>query len=247
MAVVYKEIPEGELITSTGIAASFDAIKVEVNDLDETSVDKNTLHREHLPSASLSARTTGISGSDHTYTDTAFPYPGWNTTAGWATIGLEVPVASLFLSRAKTAGILVLANINVKRITGVHGGVTAFHPSWMAVFALQYRAGGVWKHLARTERYVEMDTGDDDDFITDTPLTNTATYTTQLLGKDVSIRTLITDADNPSGMSVDSVRLMVSVLAQYAGNAASVGTYETTVTLRQGNISAIALQGEEIV
>ena len=68
MAVNYVEIAEGQLVSSSVANASFEAVRTEVNDLDETSIEKNTLHREHLPSAVLSARTTGISGSDHTYT-----------------------------------------------------------------------------------------------------------------------------------------------------------------------------------
>ena len=243
MAVNYVEIAEGQLVSSSVANASFEAVRTEVNDLDETSIEKNTLHREHLPSAVLSAHTTGISGSDHTYTATSYPYPGWNTASGWATTGLQTPVESLSLSRSKTAGILVLANINVKDITGIYKGAVAYHPSWMAVVAVQFRAGGAWRHVARTERYVEMDTGDDNDLLTSTPKT-TAKFATDILGKDISIRTLITDADNPSGMSVDAVRLVVAVKIQYIASPPS--SFQTTVTLRQGNISAIALQGGEI-
>ena len=243
MAVNYIEIAEGQVVSASVANASLEAVRTEVNDLDETSIEKNTLHREHLPSTVLSAHTTGISGTDHTYTASAYPYPGWNTVSGWATTGLDTQVQSLFLSREKTAGILVLANINVKDISGIYSGATAYHPSWMAVFAIQFRAGGAWRHVARTERYVEMDTGDDNDFLNSTPKT-AVKYATDLLGKDVAIRTLIKESDNPSGMSVDAVRLVVAVKIPYAATPSS--SFETTVTLRQGNISAIALQAGEI-
>lgn len=243
MAVNYVEIEEGQVVSASVANASLEAVRTEVNDLDETSIEKNTLHREHLPSTVLSAHTTGISGTDHTYTASAYAYPGWNTVSGWATTGLDTQVESLFLSREKTAGILVLANINVKDISGIYSGATAYHPSWMAVFAIQFRAGGAWRHVARTERYVEMDTGDDNDFLNSTPKT-ASKYATDLLGKDVAIRTLIKEADNPSGMSVDAVRLVVAVKIPYAATPSS--SFETTVTLRQGNISAIALQAGEI-
>ena len=248
MAVNYIEIAEGQVVSASVANASLEAVRTEVNDLDETSIEKNTLHREHLPSTVLSAHTTGISGTDHTYTASAYPYPGWNTVSGWATTGLDTQVQSLFLSREKTAGILVLANINVKDISGIWGisaasSTTAYHPSWMAVFAIQFRAGGAWRHVARTERYVEMDTGDDNDFLNSTPKT-AVKYATDLLGKDVAIRTLIKESDNPSGMSVDAVRLVVAVKIPYLASPSSIR--ETTVTLRQGNISAIALQAGEI-
>ena len=242
MPVDYTEIAEGALITAAGVTDSFQAIRTEVNSLDEEAIEKNTLHIEHLPSAVLSAGTTGRSGSDITRSDIFDRYPGWNSVSGWGSTGLETTVQNIQLSRAKTAGILVLANMNLKKIDAVFSGTTAWHPNYMAAFAIQFRSGGTWVHLARTERYLDMDTGDDNDFLAPTPLTNTK-YTTQLTGKDVAIRTLIRNADNPSGGLVDGVRLVASIHS--TGYSATATSY-CNIVLRQGNISAIALQGEEI-
>ena len=241
MPVDFTEIEEGALITAAGVSDSFQNIRTEINNLDSSATEKNTLHREHLPSAALSAGTTGRHGSDITRSDVLDPYPGWNVVSGWGSTGLEATVQNIQLSRAKTAGILVLANMNLKKIDAVFGGATAWHPNYMAVFAIQFRSGGAWVHLARTERYLDMDTGDDNDFTTATPQT-ASKYTTQLTGKDVAIRTFIRNADNPSGGLVDRVRLVASIQSAMTATTTSY----CNIVLRQGNISAIAIQGEEI-
>ena len=240
MPVDYTEIKEGALISAAGLTDSLDKIKAEVNDLDEASIEKKTLHRKHLPSPVLSAGTAGRSGSDITLTDLADRYPGWNVVSGWNSL-IETTVNGISLGRAKTAGILVLANINVKEISAVFGGVTVWHPSYIGVFAIQYKSGGSWQHLPRSERYVDMDTGDDNDFNSYVPLTNSK-YTTQITGKDVAIRTLIRDADNASGGTITAVRLVGSVLSFFSPTP----TQYCNVVVRQGNISAIAIQGKEI-
>ena len=242
MPVDYTEIPEGELISAAGVSASFNAIRDEVNALDETSVDKNTLHKAHLPSAVLAAATTGRSGSDLTRSSALDPYPGWNVVSGWGSTGLEASFSNIQLSREKTAGILVLANMNVKKIEAVFSGSAAWHPSYMVAFAIQFRSGGAWKHLARTERYVDMDTGKDDAFTLSTPLTTSAVYATELTGKDVAIRTFIRNEDNASGMEIDKARLVVSLHSPIS----TTSTSYSQVILRQGNISAIAIQGKAI-
>tara|TARA_R100001594_G_scaffold64800_1_gene99139 strand:- start:3106 stop:3831 length:726 start_codon:yes stop_codon:yes gene_type:complete len=240
MAIDYTEIAEGAQISSATTTSSFDKIKEELNDLDEASIEKKTLHRKHLPSPALSAGTAGRFGSDITLTDLADRYPGWNVVSGWNSI-VETTVSSIDLSRTKTAGILVLANINVKEISAVFGGSTAWHPSYIGVFAIQYKSGGSWQHLPRSERYVDMDTGDDNDFNSYVPLT-ASKYTTQLTGKDVAIRTMLRNADNTTGGTITAVRLVGSVLSFFSPTT----TQYCNVVVRQGNISAIAIQGEEI-
>jgi len=242
MAVDYNELEEGAALSAAAVSDSFQAVRAEINNLDETSVEKSTLTRSHLPSPVLAAATTGRSGSDIVRSSAFHEYPGWNTVSGWGSTGLEASFTSVQLSRAKTAGILVLANMNVKRIDAVFSGSAAWHPSYMVAFAIQFRSGGTWTHLARTERYVDMDTGDDDNFTTATPLTIAATYETEITGKDVAIRTFIKEADNSSGMTIDKVRLVVSLHAHVATTSSAY----SQVVLRQGNISAIAVQGEEI-
>ena len=242
MPVVYNEIPEGESISAPGVSASFDAIKDEVNALDEASVDKNTLHNAHLPSPSLAAATTGRSGSDITISSALNAYPGWNVVSGWGSTGLEASFDNIQLSRAKTEGILVLANMNVKKIEAVYLANAAWHPAYLVVFAIQFRSGGTWTHLARTERYVDMDTGRDNSFVLPTPLTVAAVYGTELTGKDVAIRTFIKNEDNASGMQIDKVRLVVSLHSHIP----TTGTDYSQVILRQGNISAVAIQAEAI-
>tara|TARA_R110002167_G_scaffold265011_1_gene471687 strand:- start:1061 stop:1792 length:732 start_codon:yes stop_codon:yes gene_type:complete len=242
MPVVYNEIPEGESISAPGVSASFDAIKDEVNALDEASVDKNTLHNAHLPSPSLAAATTGRSGSDITISSALNAYPGWNVVSGWGSTGLEASFDNIQLSRAKTAGILVLANMSVKKIEAVYLANAAWHPAYLVVFAIQFRSGGTWTHLARTERYVDMDTGRDNSFVLPTPLTVAAVYGTELTGKDVAIRTFIKNEDNASGMQIDKVRLVVSLHSHIP----TTGTDYSQVILRQGNISAVAIQAEAI-
>tara|TARA_R100000900_G_scaffold4460_2_gene5519 strand:+ start:101 stop:829 length:729 start_codon:yes stop_codon:yes gene_type:complete len=241
MPIDYTEIREGDSITAAGLTDSLDKIKAEINDLDEASVEKKTLHRKHLPSPVLRARTAGRSGSDLTIRDTSDRYPGWNVVSGWNSL-IETTFNGVFLSRSKTAGILVLANINVKEISAFYGGVAAWHPSYIGVFAIQYKSDGAWRHLPRSERYVDMDTGDDDAFNTHVPKFTASTYTTQITGKDVAIRTLIRNADNTSGMSITAVRLVGSVLSFFTPTT----TEYCNVVVRQGNISAIAIQGEEI-
>ena len=242
MPVDYTEIGEGDLISAATVSSSFQKVRAEVNDLDETSIEKNTLTRSHLPSPVLAAATTGRSGSDITRSSVFYTYPGWNTVSGWGSTGLEASFTSVQLSREKTAGILVLANMNVKKIEAVFAGNPAWHPAYMVAFAIQFRSGGVWRHIARTERYVDMDTGDDDNFTTPTPLTTAGTYETDLTGKDVAIRTFIKEADNASGLTIDKVRLVVSLHS----HTTTTGTSYSQVVLRQGNISAITIQGEEI-
>jgi len=242
MPVNYSEIEEGALISAATVSDSFQNIRTEVNNLDESSVEKGSLTRNHLPSPVLAAATTGRSGSDITRSSVFDSYPGWNTVSGWGSTGLEATFTSVQLSREKTAGILVLANMNVKKIEAVFAGAPAWHPAYMVAFAIQFRSGGAWRHLARTERYVDMDTGDDDNFTTNVPSNTAGTYGTDLTGKDVALRTFITEADNSSGMTIDKVRLVVSLHSHIT----TTGTSYSQVILRQGNISAITIQGEEI-
>ena len=263
MPVDYTELEEGASISSAGITSSFDNIRAEVNDLDEASVEKRTLHGEHLPSTVVDTCSNELSGTDYFVSDGnkkigaaaslssgAFEkrYPGWNSVGGWAVvISASFPTVGVTLGTptvpADMLGVLILANVNIKHIDAMYGGVDpAYHPSYLAVLAIQvYDSGsGAWIHIPRTERYVDMDTMDDDDFTTTTPKT-ASSYAPDITGKDVAIRTFV-KAQDAEGATITQVRLVISV----GSYRVPTTTRGCSVIHRQANISAMALQAEEI-
>ena len=58
----------------------------------------------------------------------------------------------------------------------------------------------------------------------------------------MAIRTFIRNEDNASGMEIDKARLVVSLHS----HVSTTSTSYSQVILRQGNISAIAIQGKAI-
>ena len=220
MPVDYTELEEGASISSAGITSSFDNIRAEVNDLDEASVEKRTLHGEHLPSTVVDTCSNELSGTDYFVSDGnkkigaaaslssgAFEkrYPGWNSVGGWAVvISASFPTVGVTLGTptvpADMLGVLILANVNIKHIDAMYG----------------------------------------DDFTTTTPKT-ASSYAPDITGKDVAIRTFV-KAQDAEGATITQVRLVISV----GSYRVPTTTRGCSVIHRQANISAMALQAEEI-
>jgi hypothetical protein len=260
MPIDYKEIDEGALISASGTESSLEKIRTELNDLDEESIEKHTLHDAHLPSTVVATGSNEQSGDSceqfaasgvnvFGYALSAglagYPfhdYPGWNTVSGWATVINSSLSENVDLEQSKTLGVLILANVNIKHIQAEYSvGTRSVHPSHMAALAIQVQVDdgyGVtsWVHIPRTERYVDLDTTDDNDF-TDYVPKHLGSYDVDLTGKDVAIRTFVKQSDINPNRYITAVRLVASALANHG---------DTNVTWRQANISAIGLQAQEI-
>ncbi len=234
----WTRLTETTIINAASLNSRFDAVRNEMNALEDVCVQPRALHRTHLPTTVLSkGRAEIISPISHTYTNVAEPYPGYGLSAGWKVIntngslGTGTPL-SITLSSAvnlsqqtRFGGILVLANVHAIAFTGA--GVTVGTYQASAMFAIQYQISGTWYTLGRSERFLSAETNADG--------------TSQLaLFKDVPIRTYIKYADvaGKGNETVTDIRMVTSIN--------NVTAPLKTLALRQGQITAIAIRAGTI-
>lgn len=233
----WERLKEGDPFTGDSLGVRLDYIQNRLNNLPSISVERKALSHEHIPSTIFSTVHAVLDSSTaHTYDDNSEPYPGWNTMLGWRTINTDGSLATgkalrvIFPSLVDTANpsyrVLILANVNLLKIEELTSGVVS--EKYYALFAIHVRDEfGTWHHIARTERYVNSEWW-----------INSETYEEHQLAvwKDVPIRCLILPSDGLG--KIEEVRMVVSVVDTTAAHASQL----VQVTLREGNLTALAFQ-----
>jgi hypothetical protein len=235
----WERIKEGELFTGDSLATRLAYAQTRINDLPSISVERASLSREHIPSVVIATAYASIDpGTSHTYNSIQDLYPGWNTPVGWTVINTDGSVGSGaklqadFASDMDTSNpslrVLVLANVNITEIEELITPVMS--AGFVAVFALQVQRSGFtsWEHIARSERFVNSE------FWVD--YSSGGTEYQLKMWKDVPIRCLILPSDGFG--EIRKVRMVVSVV----NTRATYATELVQVSLKQGNLSAIAFQ-----
>ena len=235
MAYDWTRLTESTLLTADSLNDRFADVRNELNALESLAPMPRGLHREHLPSAVLAkGRAAIVSGTNHTYTSTSEPYPGYGIAgAGWRVIntngsaGTGTALSITFSSPIDLSdtdlygGILILANAHM--VTMVDGATIGLFGA-QAMFALQFQISGTWYMVNRSERFASADT-------------NEARSSQLAVFKDIPIRTYLTSADvaGKGDEQVTAVRMVVSINKQPLAGA-------VTLSLRQGAITALALR-----
>lgn len=233
MGIDYTFLEDGTQLLANTITTRFNSIATGINELDVDDVAPAAYNLNHLPSAIVASGQVTLAGAT-TYTATAGPaagsyYPGFGVDAGWTVLtqgGTDLAISfggTVYLTDDTQAtgarGVLVLADINFRKLED--GGANA-SSKYTMYFVLQYKSGGSWYTVDRSERFV------------------CATYEYGVALSPfipVTIRALLT-SENIAHTTITDVRV-VCALAWTSGDAPA-GTL--TATIGECSLSAIAFR-----
>jgi hypothetical protein len=239
MAISWNRIDEGQSLSAGSVQSRLDDVRDEINDLDETAIQRRSLHRDHLPSSVLAVGTKAFSpAANHNYSDSSEAYIGYGTTAGWRVIndlgsaGTGVALEAVLstpvdLGDPDVRGILVLLNVEVVNIEETIVGTNSVE-YYCHIGIQARRTSGFYLPIARAERYVDAELSNE------TPVEQASVF------KDVAIRSLVVLSDLGLGIptTIDRIRGVVSVTNATGLYAAR----NVRVALKRCNITAIGLR-----
>lgn len=233
----WSKTQDGDTFDGPALKAQLQTIADAINDVEEGATKRHTLGRFHLQPPVFHVQSAALGTGTHTYNDTANPYPGWNTVAGWAPVTDGVtPLAATFspvldLTSAHVAGVLVLADIMIVDLTYT---IFAASMKYYAYFALQITDNlGTTYHLPLSECYTDIETRSDDDEAS-------AALAYAQKACEMQLEYFITSTDLPAGRTLASVKLVTSM------RDASGGAGEIQMTLEQGAFLAMPLHAQAI-
>jgi len=251
MPLDYDFLEEGEKYTAASLNDRFATLETGINNLSPEDIEEGALTSNHLPSMTNDVGTARLDdGTDHFYSNT---YPGYNVSSGWdaiatTTAGYLAVGSSLGTGTAAwdnpvdftdnlLAGILVLANIEVRRIQA--SGTANGYVFGVFTLAIRDSSNNIFV-VPHTERWVKAM---NDDFHPGHPTSASYINCEQILAiRSVLGLKNLSDIDSSSSFHSDGivrdVLLMVSVMDGSLGSAVS----GLEVQLRNGILSAIVLR-----
>ena len=229
MAILdYIPLTETTELTGTSVNSRFTDVAATINALPAEAVAPRCFGDVHLPSTVVEKGTgvthQWVTGS-HTYKETVlgsgvYAVVSSNGDAGGGTTATLTFSGTVTLANAgPIAGILVMADVNLQALSST----SSANANILAGFRIAYTANGgsSWTGITRTERHVS-----------DRGIDGVADHAQHV---DVSIRTLITVADNAT---IDGVRLETTVIDQLSAKT------EILSTLRHCHITALVIRSE---
>ena len=240
MPLNWTRLEEGDPLDNFDLDTKFSDVKSEINALESSSVAPRALHHDHLPSGVISATTTTLGITGHTYINI---YPGsgsdtmssGGTAVGWRVIsvgGLNLHAylsTGVDLTDSKVAGCLIMANIQMNTMADVDSSP---HPrsDYIALFKIQVLMDGSWQSIEESERYSASEVK--------SPVASPTAHQVNTF-KDISIRAFL--SENTLGVSAGTVtaaRVLVSVAKPVMTNPS-----KPEVTLQHSNLTIIGMYG----
>lgn len=144
---------DGDVVSNqTLVLDRLDKVENEINDLGSANLQRGVFHNEHLPSMVVYPKFTTINPGGTPIINSV--YPGFGVAgAGWTVVsdgaGTNLEVVPNMVFATHTGTIVVLANVQVKKITQ---NPDLAEKRVVAIFALRYMdQAGTWRYLADTE------------------------------------------------------------------------------------------------
>lgn len=237
------KIDDGDVLNATSVYGKFSAFQSAINELDQKSIGPGAFQHQHMPAFMVdigaAPKTIGTNGVVHTYDAS-----GWQQIADSTGAQLRInPSTPPHLGMSLTPGIwglVILANIEVWKMYDAANPVTNTSAQNLALFRLEWYNGTTWAEIPSSPCSISQDLADPGT----APVLAIATFLLDQprMHKDVPLMGYLTDADVPSGETVQSIRAVCNCGTAATGSHGSTWTAgQETLELKRANMSILAL------